>query len=212
MLLTFFTPSFTPDMVSAGWAARPSQPIQPTSTNQRRLSTPVNHSLMHFIKYIKSLNEPFQCQHFKTNCNVAPYGDDRDTERVKLNFDISITAPISRALHGKETMQSSLNSMGRWRWWWRWRWRWRWRRRRRWWLKKAYCESTILSLILWINDPLSYTYCQVELLSYPQEPLMIDQLLLLLLLIYTPMCSNSKWPVHNEAVLIIDMHTPMPVA
>jgi hypothetical protein len=29
---------------------------------------------------------------------VAPYGDYRDTEKVKLNFDISIKAPISRAL------------------------------------------------------------------------------------------------------------------
>jgi hypothetical protein len=39
--------------MSAEWAARPSQPIEPTSTNQKAHFAPVNLSLMHFIQNIK---------------------------------------------------------------------------------------------------------------------------------------------------------------
>jgi hypothetical protein len=69
--------------MSAEWAARPSQPIQPTSTNQKTHFTPVNLSLMHFTKDIPSSNEPFLCQNLKTNYNynLVPYGA-HGTEKV----------------------------------------------------------------------------------------------------------------------------------
>jgi hypothetical protein len=38
----------------AEWAARPSQPIQPTSTNQKTLFATVNFSKQHFIQGIKT--------------------------------------------------------------------------------------------------------------------------------------------------------------
>jgi hypothetical protein len=39
--------------MSAEWAARLSQPIQPTSTNQKTLFATVNPSMMHFTQEIK---------------------------------------------------------------------------------------------------------------------------------------------------------------
>jgi hypothetical protein len=40
----------------------PPQPIQPTSTNQKRLFAPVNLSLVHFIQGYPNSDEPFLCQ------------------------------------------------------------------------------------------------------------------------------------------------------
>jgi hypothetical protein len=45
--------------MSAEWAARPSQPIQPTSTNQKTLFAPVNLSPTHFTQEYPNANEPF---------------------------------------------------------------------------------------------------------------------------------------------------------
>jgi hypothetical protein len=67
--------------MSAEWAAHPSQPIQPTSTNQKSLFAKVNLSLMHFIQNIQVPMNPFCAKNFKTNYNVVPYGD-HGTERV----------------------------------------------------------------------------------------------------------------------------------
>ena len=75
--------------MSAEWAARPSQPIQPTSTNQKTLFSPVNLSLMHFNKNIQIPMNPFCAKNLKTNHNVVPYAD-HGAERVKegLNTDV----------------------------------------------------------------------------------------------------------------------------
>jgi hypothetical protein len=67
--------------MTAEWAACPSQPIQPISTNQKTLFATVNLSLMHFIQNVQIPMNLFCVKIFKTNCNVTPY-DDQDTERV----------------------------------------------------------------------------------------------------------------------------------
>jgi hypothetical protein len=74
--------------MSAEWAARPLQPIQLTSNNQKTLFAPVNLSLMQFIQYIKVPMNPFCAKNFKTIYNVVPYGD-HGTERVNnsLSWD-----------------------------------------------------------------------------------------------------------------------------
>ena len=43
----------------AEWAARPSQPIQPTSTNQKTLFATANLSLMHYTEDIQIPMNPF---------------------------------------------------------------------------------------------------------------------------------------------------------
>jgi hypothetical protein len=68
--------------MSAEWAARTSQPIQPTSTNQTTLFAPENLSLMHFTHNIQVPLNPFCAKNFQTSYNVVPYGD-HGTERVK---------------------------------------------------------------------------------------------------------------------------------
>jgi hypothetical protein len=45
--------------ISTEWAAHPSQPSQPTSTNQKATLAPVNLSLMHFIQNIHVSTNPF---------------------------------------------------------------------------------------------------------------------------------------------------------
>jgi hypothetical protein len=60
--------------MSAEWAAHPSQPIQPTSTNQKTLFAPVNLSLMHFIKNIQVQMNPFCAKTLKLTimwCHMA---------------------------------------------------------------------------------------------------------------------------------------------
>ena len=64
-------------------AACPSQPIQPTSTNQKTPFAPVNLSMMHFIQNIQIPMKPFSCQNFKANYTAVPYAD-HGTERVKV--------------------------------------------------------------------------------------------------------------------------------
>jgi hypothetical protein len=66
----------------AEWAAHPSQPIQPTSTNQKALFAPVN--LMHFIENIKISMNPFCVKKLKTNFNVLPYGG-HGPDRVQMS-------------------------------------------------------------------------------------------------------------------------------
>ena len=51
--------------VSAEWAARPSQPIRPTSTNQKTHFAIVNFSLMHFTLEIQVPMNPFCAKNFK---------------------------------------------------------------------------------------------------------------------------------------------------
>jgi hypothetical protein len=67
--------------MSAEWTARPSQPIQPTSTNQNTLvaSDPLTDAF--HPKFQIPMN-PFCAKNLKTNYNVMPYGD-HGTERVK---------------------------------------------------------------------------------------------------------------------------------
>jgi hypothetical protein len=58
----------------AEWAARPSQPIQLTSTNQKTLFAPVNLSLTCFTKYIKVPMNPVCANIFKPTimwCHMA---------------------------------------------------------------------------------------------------------------------------------------------
>ena len=68
-------------LVDVGRMACEGQPIQPTSTNQKTIFAPGNLSLMHFTQENQRSSERFMCQNFRTNYNVAPYGDN-GTERV----------------------------------------------------------------------------------------------------------------------------------
>jgi hypothetical protein len=69
--------------MSAEWVVRDEQQIRPISTNQKTLFAPVNLSLMHFMQNIQVTINPFCAKNFKTNYNVAPYGN-HGTERVTL--------------------------------------------------------------------------------------------------------------------------------
>jgi hypothetical protein len=96
--------------MSAEWAARPSQPIQPTSTNRKTLFATVNHSLLHFTLDIKAQMNTFTI----IWCLKVAHGTERvnmikDFKRCPFRFQ-ALEEEFSRQLNEQERFYGGILS------------------------------------------------------------------------------------------------------